>query len=106
MTPHFNNHNTALRLGMWQLWGMTTLLANSNDVKILGLFRYPVKGMNDAMLDQVKVDEAETSPDNRRYALLYKTKEENWTNQTQNGFTRKTFFVTCPHRNVFRNFER
>jgi uncharacterized protein len=60
---------------MWKLWGMTAMLSN---VKITGLYRYPVKGMNGDVLDQVNIQKSEAFPDDRRFALLYKSNVKKW----------------------------
>jgi uncharacterized protein YcbX len=87
---------------MWQLWGMTTLLAN--DVKILGLYRYPVKGMSGDVLDQVTVERAETFPDDRRYALLYKAKEEKWDESNPEWLHKENFLCAFTAPQLFSQY--
>ena len=83
---------------------MATLLASSN-VEIAGLYRYPVKGLSGDTVEHVLLQNAaETFPDDRRYALLWKKNEEKWNDSDPEWIHKENFLCAFTAPKLFAQF--
>lgn len=89
---------------MWQLLGMLSILA-SPDVKVIGLYRYPVKGMSADSLEAVVVQQAgETFSDDRRYALLWNKNANKWNEKEPEWLHKENFLCAFTAPKLFSEF--